>query len=513
MFALGLYDDFKHLSPPVKLVGQLLAATIVIFFGNYTINFFPWPIANIILTFFWLIGITNAINLLDNMDGLAGGVSLIAAGVLCYFFWRDQYHLLLILSFSLCGAILGFLIYNFPPAKIFMGDSGSLFLGFTLASLSIARRTQASNVFAVVGVPTLLFLLPILDTSLVTVTRLLRGQSPAQGGTDHTSHRLIAFGLNEKQAVLFLYGIGLISGIAAAGLEALDYDLSLVLIPLLLIGLSLFAAFLGRLKVMTADNGASQGAFSRLMADLTYKRRLFEIILDLLLVGVSYYLAFWTRFGLDMTPVSMALFLGSWPIALAAAYLSFFIFGVYRGMWRYVGLSDLIRYVEATLVAVGVTLLAVRIIYPAQPYTLDIYIFYTVFLFLSLAGSRSSFRILERIGGRQQGKSDKANILFYGAQDAGEMALRWILRNPELKYNPIGYIEEDGHLWGRSIHGVKVLGGMDKLEDILQKWEIKGVVITSGALISTEHGRTLMTRCQEKNIWVRVLRLEFEPVV
>jgi UDP-GlcNAc:undecaprenyl-phosphate GlcNAc-1-phosphate transferase len=129
-------------------------------------------IANIILTFFWLVGITNAINLLDNMDGLASGVSLIAAGVLCYFFWRGGDDILLLLALALVGANLGFLVFNFPPAKIFMGDSGSLFLGFTLAALSIARRTQASNVFAVVGIPTLLFLLPILDTSLVTITRL-----------------------------------------------------------------------------------------------------------------------------------------------------------------------------------------------------------------------------------------------------------------------------------------------------------------------------------------------------
>ena len=180
MFGLGLFDDFKRISPPVKLAGQVLAATVVIFFGNNTIDFFPWPIANILLTFFWLVGITNAINLLDNMDGLASGVSLIAAGVLCYFFWRGGDEFLLVLALALAGAILGFLVFNFPPAKIFMGDSGSLLLGFSLASLSIARRTRASNIFAVVGVPTLLFLLPILDTSLVTITRLLRGQSPSR---------------------------------------------------------------------------------------------------------------------------------------------------------------------------------------------------------------------------------------------------------------------------------------------------------------------------------------------
>ena len=230
MFSIGLYDDFKHITPPRKLVFQILAATIVIFFGNITIEFFRWPVANIMLTFFWPVGITNAINLLDNMDGLAGGVALITAGFLSIFFWSTGYPDLLVLSLALCGSIIGFLVFNFPPAKIFMGDSGSMFLGFTLAVLAIARRTQASNIIAIIGVPTLVLLLPILDTGLVAITRLLRGQSPAIGGKDHTSHRLVAFGLSERQAVLVLYGIAVISGLASIGLEALDYDLSLVLI-------------------------------------------------------------------------------------------------------------------------------------------------------------------------------------------------------------------------------------------------------------------------------------------
>ncbi|MEJ2352486.1 MAG: MraY family glycosyltransferase [Anaerolineales bacterium] len=211
VFLLGLYDDLKPITPPAKLVGQILAAAVVVFLG-YTTKFFTpripndtvAQIPNILLTFIWLVGITNAINLLDNMDGLAGGLSLITAGILAFFFWRVDNQSLLVVSIALGGSILGFLVFNFPPASIFMGDSGSLFLGFTLAVLAVARQPQASNVFAVMGVPTLLFLLPILDTILVTFTRILRGQSPTQGGRDHASHRLIAFGLSERQAVLAL---------------------------------------------------------------------------------------------------------------------------------------------------------------------------------------------------------------------------------------------------------------------------------------------------------------------
>lgn len=286
------------------MAGQLLAATVVIFFGDHTISFFPWPIANILLTYLWLIGITNSINLLDNMDGLSTGVSCIAAGLLGIFLWRSQNTFLLQVDLALAGALLGFLVFNFPPAKIFMGDSGSLFIGFLLASLAVFRKSQASSVLAVFGVPILLFLLPILDTTLVTLTRLLRGQSPAQGGTDHTSHRLVSFGLSERQALLALYGIALAGGCSAVAIEAIDYDTSLVMIPVVLISLSLAAAYLGHLKIVSAPQPVSS-QLSRWMNELAYRRRLFELLLDLALVTTSYYLSYWTRYGLDMTSTSM----------------------------------------------------------------------------------------------------------------------------------------------------------------------------------------------------------------
>jgi UDP-GlcNAc:undecaprenyl-phosphate GlcNAc-1-phosphate transferase len=508
MFALGLYDDFKRISPPAKLLGQILAATLFIFFGD-VIDFFPWPIANIILTFAWLVGITNAINLLDNMDGLAGGVALIAAGALSYFFWRAQDWPLLMISLALAGGILGFLVFNFPPARIFMGDGGSLFLGFTLSALAVARKTQASNVLAVFGVPIMLFLLPILDTSLVTITRLMRGQSPTQGGTDHTSHRLIAFGLSERQAVLVLYGVTLISGASAAALEAIDYDLSLILIPILLITLSLFTAYLGRLKVVTSTS-PTQSNLARWMVALTYKRRLFEIGLDLVLIGVSYYLAYWIVFGLNMTQVSMRLFLRSWPVALVAAYLSFFVFGVYRGVWRYLSLDDLLRYVRATLGAVALAAAVLMLLDAPAGYLPESFLLYAIFLFLGLIATRFSFRFLDRLYSRQQTRPGTMTVLLYGAQDAGELALRWILQNPHLGYRPLGFIDDDPLIWGRSIHGVDVLGGREQLEVLLADKAVGGLILT--APIDGQALTELLEVCQKRGVWVRTLRLEFEPL-
>ncbi len=260
IFLVGLVDDFRPLSPPVKLVGQIIAAAIVVFQG-YTTDFFTpridnsliAQVPNIILTFIWIIGITNAINLLDNMDGLAGGVCFITAMLLAFFFYRSDNLSLAQVSLALAGSILGFLLYNFPPASIFMGDSGALMLGFTLATLAIVRQPQASNVFAVLGVPTLLFLIPILDTLFVVFTRVLRGKSPFEGGKDHTSHRLIKFGFSERKTLMIIFGAAILSGFLGSILESIRYWYSLVIVPILIVIFVLLISYLGGIKIVDSQ--------------------------------------------------------------------------------------------------------------------------------------------------------------------------------------------------------------------------------------------------------------------
>jgi UDP-GlcNAc:undecaprenyl-phosphate GlcNAc-1-phosphate transferase len=519
VFLLGLYDDLKPITPPAKLVGQILAAAVVVFLG-YTTKFFTpripndtvAQIPNILLTFIWLVGITNAINLLDNMDGLAGGLSLITAGILAFFFWRVDNQSLLVVSIALGGSILGFLVFNFPPASIFMGDSGSLFLGFTLAVLAVARQPQASNVFAVMGVPTLLFLLPILDTILVTFTRILRGQSPTQGGRDHASHRLIAFGLSERQAVLALYAVALASGVLATALESLNYYFSLILVPLLVMSLTLLTAYLGRLKVVAGDpSWGKDRAITRLFLNLTYRRRLLEIVLDFFLIGIAYYLAFMVGFNLTLSQATLNLFLQSLPIAWGGAFLAFFYFGVYRGLWRYVGVDDLVRYIKAALGGVALIALPILFFYSARIFPLIIFVLFGVFLFLGLAASRSSFKVLDQVYATQV-RDQEERILIYGAGDAGEMALRWILMNPGLGLKPVGFLDDDTFKTGRQIHGVEVLGDLQQLGHLLSEKNIDGVIISSDVQLADSMFRRLVSIVHSQGRWVRRLHFEFELV-
>jgi len=524
IFVIGLYDDFHPISPLAKLLGQILAASLVILLG-YTSTFFNPRIENeilaqlpnILFTFVWLVGITNAINLLDNMDGLAGGISLIAACILGYFFWREGNQPLFWISITLAGSLLGYLFFNFPPASIFMGDSGSLFLGFTLAVLAIAQQQQASNVFAVLSVPTLLFLLPILDTLLVMITRLMRGQSPAHGGRDHTSHRLIAFGLNERQTLYILYAIALVTGIMAAALESINYWMSLALVPLLVIVLALVAAYLGRMKVVSSSDVQGSPIIAKVIGEITYRRRLLEFGLDFFLISIAFYLAFLANYGLVMNNERLALYLQTLPIALAGAYLANFLMGVYRGLWRYVGLDDFVRYIQA---AVGGIALFAGILFITNSLTDHVWmndfpskiiLFFGVFLFLSLSTSRSSFKFLDLLFSASQNRIGKERVIIYGASDFGEMAIRWIQMNPRFNYLPVGILADDSLLTGRRIHGIEVLGTFSEIGKILKERAINGVIITE-YLDSIEQLNSVKEICKANQCWIKVLRLGFEDL-
>lgn len=202
---VGLWDDRHSLPPWTKLLAQFVGAGIVITSG-VRVQALHHPGLDVLVTLVWVVGITNAMNLLDNMDGLSGGTAAIAAAYFLLLAAMSGQYLVGILAAGLLGACLGFLLYNVNPASIFMGDSGSLFLGFTLAAVGIKLRFPDNVDFVTWMVPVLVLGLPIFDTTLVFVSRLRRGLNPlTTPGKDHTSHRLVALGCTAREAVLILY--------------------------------------------------------------------------------------------------------------------------------------------------------------------------------------------------------------------------------------------------------------------------------------------------------------------
>ena len=219
IFLLGIADDLKPLPAKFKLLIQIAAAAVAVYLG-VRIEVLSNPFGGMIIlpmwlawsvTIFWLVGITNTINLIDGLDGLAGGVSLIAASTTALIAIQTRQPALALLSLALVGATIGFLRYNWNPAKIFMGDSGSLFLGFTLAAISVIGLLKVAATAALL-VPVLILGVPIFDTAFAIVRRALQRRPIFSPDRGHLHHRLLGLGFSQRRAVLIIYAICLLLG-------------------------------------------------------------------------------------------------------------------------------------------------------------------------------------------------------------------------------------------------------------------------------------------------------------
>jgi UDP-GlcNAc:undecaprenyl-phosphate GlcNAc-1-phosphate transferase len=201
---VGLIDDRYNLGIRVRLLAQVITALSMAALG-VSIRLFGTPLLDVPLTVVWVCAITNAVNFLDNMDGLAAGLTAIAAAGFTAVAFSQGLELVSMLAAALAGSAVGFLIYNFNPASSFMGDMGSLVLGFVLSALAIKLEFGTQPLSVTWMVPVLVLALPIIDINLVMLTRLLEGRSLGQGGKDHSSHRLMALGLSQRQTLFVLY--------------------------------------------------------------------------------------------------------------------------------------------------------------------------------------------------------------------------------------------------------------------------------------------------------------------
>lgn len=239
---IGLIDDRNGLGFKIKLAAQALAAGGLVLAG-IRIDLLGIPVIDAVLTVIWVVAITNALNFLDNMDGLAAGLTGIASGFFFILAVGEGQGLVASLAAAICGAAIGFLVFNFNPATIFMGDMGSQVLGFVLAVLAIKLRFSTPLSIATWSVPVLVLGLPIFDITLVVFTRLREGRSPAEAGKDHTSHRLAQMGLGNRNAVLALYAACIALGSVAVWVSRSTPETALIIVAVTL--LIALAAFIG----------------------------------------------------------------------------------------------------------------------------------------------------------------------------------------------------------------------------------------------------------------------------
>jgi UDP-GlcNAc:undecaprenyl-phosphate GlcNAc-1-phosphate transferase len=239
--ALGVYDDFKPLNPKVKLLGQILIAAIPVLFFDVRITFLSNPFGKYIIlgslsvpiTVFWIVACVNVVNLIDGLDGLAAGVTAISSLTLLVVSLQAGQAPIVLTTATLAGCTVGFLPYNFNPAKIFMGDAGAMFLGYTLALVAVEGSMKSATTIALI-IPLLALGVPIFDTSFAILRRAVNGQPIYQADRGHLHHRLIDLGLTQRQAVAVIYGMSAYLGLLAISLDTLGPGIWIVLtIPVL----------------------------------------------------------------------------------------------------------------------------------------------------------------------------------------------------------------------------------------------------------------------------------------
>lgn len=513
LFLVGLVDDVLNIRPYQKLIGQLVGAAIPIFFG-LKIPITGYDLIDIWITVFWIIGITNAINLLDNMDGLAAGISAIAAISLAINFANNGSTNEALLICAFIGSLLGFLVFNSNPASIFMGDCGSMFVGFFLSTSVLLSQIggRSRGIVAVIAVPVLILFVPIFDTTFVTIMRKLRGRPASQGGRDHTSHRLVALGLSERSAVWMLYAFAATAAVLAWFVNRLETTQSFAIIVLFVIVLVIIGVYLSKVKAYEpAEEGAvEQTAAYAFLVNISHKRRIFEVFLDAFLITLAYYGAFVILFGPIEQTTDWDLFIRTLPLLVLIKLASFLFAGVYRGLWKYTSLSDLVTFTKGVALGSGVSIIAVLLLYRFQYFSRAVFIVDAILLLVAVIGSRMAFRLI-RYALPTTGAANGRNILIYGAGDGGEMVLRELKNDASWDLRPVGFIDDDPLKKGKVVHGLTVFDG-NSIVALCRQKDVSEILLSARS-VSPDRLRQLRIICDEAGVELKRAQLVIEPVV
>ena len=506
-FILGLLDDLINIKPHTKLLGQIIIASLMAFWG-LRINWFESMTLDTVVTIFWIVGITNAFNLIDNMDGLCAGVGAIAAMCLALLFFQPL-PLAGIAAMIIAGSLLAFLIYNFNPASIFMGDSGSLVIGLSLSMLCLqVHELKNSNMLFNYVIPVLVLLVPIFDTTLVSMVRVLSGRKASTGGRDHTSHRLVLMGFTEKSSVLFLYGVGAIAAVAAIVSATSDTLTTPAVIVPTVLAILLMGIYLSQLRVYPEKEfSVLRGkSYTPILVDLTYKRQILLVLLDFFLISFSYYLAYRLRFSGDEFNFFFKTFLKSLPAVIACKFVAFFWIGIYRSIWDYLSVNDIYVYLKASVLGSLISVFVVTFVFRFESFSKSVFLIDWLLITFLLFGTRGSFRFFWETVKRKRLSGTK--ILIYGAGRGGEILLREILNNQMLEVKPVGFIDDDPLKVGKRLNGYPILGTGADIQKICKQYEVQELLMSfrNGELKNVD---SLKAFCKKERIGLKRFSIAF----
>lgn len=501
-FFLGLWDDLRSQKPHIKLIGQIIGAAAFAFAG-FRLNWFSSLTIDTMVTMVWIVSLVNAFNLIDNMDGLCAGTGLIT--VLFFVYIQDGGT---ITAVCLAGALAGFLVYNFNPASIFMGDCGSMLIGFLVAAASINYSgTSAGGLADLVLVPVIILAVPLLDAVIVTIVRLLSGRKASVGGTDHTSHRLVVMGFSEREAVLILYGVSILAGITAVFVIENDSLTAPAIVVPFSLAVFLLGIYIAQIRVYREQEFSvlRDKKVSRILTVLGLKRQTLLVALDFFLVSFAYYLAYRFRFDNPEFVIFFKVFLSSLPVVIICKFAAFVYFDIYNTIWRHMGLSDFMDYARASLAGSILSIVSVTYFFRFESFSKGVFVidfFLTLGLLILV---RSSFRMFTYITSKKQLKGSA--VLIYGAGRGGELFVREIMANPDMQYNPVGFLDRDPGKKGRKISGFKVLGSLDDLELLAESLDIEGIIVSIKHVEEKEQAK-LQTVCKKNSLFVKQFSIE-----
>lgn len=500
--ALGLVDDFRHLSPSTKLVAEALIGAFV-FFGGVTVKLVEFPPLAFVITVLWVVALMNAVNLIDNMDGLAAGVCGIAGAVLALSAVSSGHAAAAVIAAATAGAAAAFLFYNFAPARIFMGDSGSLFLGFMLAVAALLGTARGvADVGLALFTPLAILAVPIFDTALVTWSRRRAGLPVGRGGRDHTSHRLAAMGLTDRTAVLILYGTAAV--LASIGLLA--NAIGRPAIPVVLLGfvcLVLFGVFVSEVDIYgvrrpTASDASRPEPTAH--AIKVYGRFGAQVFLDVVLITTAYYSAFLLRYE-DSDQSWVRVFVSSLPLLVTAQLGSLAAFGTYRILWRFLSVTD--AFTIALAVSVGTAGAAIGEAIAGFPVTSVAVFVVDALVAASLMIGARAFGVWLRHVITALPKRDEKRVVIVGASDLGLIALRALHASAETRYRVVAFLDDDAGKHHRRIGGVSVVAGTRDFVRVVQQHQADLVVLADR--LDPAIADELRSQCESMSMQLRVL--------
>lgn len=467
LFVTGLVDDWRGLSVGVRFFAQLLVAVVAVLSG-VVLDHITLPVVGYVgfgwlsipITCFFIIASINFYNFIDGIDGLAAGSAFIASVFLALIAMILGHAALGLVFLAVAGSAVGFLQFNFPPSRLFMGDGGSTFLGYAFAYLAVAGNGAAPQL--PVFIPLLILSALYLDAGLTLFGRLVRGEKIFQAHHTHYYQRLLSLGLNHKQVTLLEYLL-----VVFLGMSAVVYFMAGDFFALFLTACWFVVFTAAILKIRGLERG------DRLFWE---KRGLFVIGADVAMIVVAYVGAYFLRMNFQFTEAEGGAMLRALPIVLVVRTACFLRFGLYRALWKYTSVSDIVRVIKAVSVGSVIIVTTVVLLYRFESFPRTLFVIEFFLLIMLILGTRFAFRLFYEIGREPRGENVRRYAVI-GAGDYGERVSREIRSDTSGQGAVVCFVDDDPGKRGMMLGGVPITGPIDRLPEIAAEHSLDAAVL------------------------------------